>query len=125
MIKLSQTGSFDNTMNFLKRAKNKTNIRSVLEKYGSIGVRELAKATPKRTGMTANSWRYQLTIFDGHYTIEWINDNVNDGVNIAMILQTGHGTRNGGYVQGIDYINPALRPVFEKMSDEIWEEVTK
>ena len=122
MIRVVQRGNFSNTEKFLSKAQ-KVNIRHILEKYGMMGVNALSVATPYRTGKTASSWGYDISIQDGKLTISWTNSNVNKHVNIALILQYGHGTRNGGYVEGIDYINPAMRPVFEKIANEAWNEV--
>lgn len=122
MIRVVQRGNFSNTENFLSKAK-KANIKHILEKYGMMGVDALSVATPYRTGKTASSWGYNIYIQDGKLTISWNNSNVNKHVNIALILQYGHGTRNGGYVEGIDYINPAMRPVFKKIANEAWNEV--
>ena len=97
-----------------------------LDKAGQMGVEALEAATPKRSGKTASMWSYRIdNPGNGTYTITWCNDNINRNVNIAMIIQLGHGTKNGGYVAGIDYINPAMKPVFEKIEQEIWKEVTE
>lgn len=109
---------------FLSNASMKTKSR-IFHKYGEMGVRALANATPKDSSKTANSWMYEAKVTNGSAAIYWSNTNVNAGVPIAVIIQYGHGTGTGGYVQGIDYINPAMKPVFKKMADEIWEEVTK
>ena len=103
---------------------SKFNADKILHAYGRLGVEELQKATPKDTGKTANSWDYEIDKKDGKTSLIWTNSNINDGVLIAIILQYGHGTRNGGYVQGIDYINPALRTTFDRMSKELWKAVT-
>ena len=116
-------GDWSKTEKFLK-AMEKADFSSVAERYGQIGVDALSRATPVDTGKTASSWGYVIEKSNDSFTINWINSNVNDGVNIAIILQYGHGTRNGGYVQGRDYINPALQPVFEQMCNELWKEVT-
>ncbi len=123
MITVKQKGSFRSTDNFLKKVL-KLDLRSILEKYGREGVSALSAATPLDTGKTADSWNYEITGGNGTYTICWTNSNVNDHVSIALILQYGHGTRNGGYVQGRDYINPALRPIFDKIAENVWKEVT-
>ena len=93
--------------------------------YGQRGVNALAAATPKDTGLTAASWYYEVERTDNDLAIYWKNSNTNNGVNIAVILQYGHGTNGGGYVRGIDYINPALRPIFEEIANDVWEEVTE
>lgn len=101
-------------------------VHSILVRYGEAGVRVLESATPRLTGVTAASWSYGIeTLPGGGYTLSWSNSNANNGVNIAMILQYGHGTRNGGYVQGVDYINPALKPVFDAIANDAWKEVEK
>ena len=98
---------------------------NVLEKYGRIGADALASATPVDSGTTAQSWGYEIHHSGKESSIVWTNSNMNKGVNIAVILQYGHGTRNGGYVVGRDYINPAIRPIFDGMVEEVWREVTK
>jgi len=97
---------------------------SVLEKYGSQGVQALSAATPTESGKTASSWDYKIVKKGGKVSVIWNNSNIENGVNIAVILQYGHGTGTGGYVQGRDYINPALRPIFDAMADAAWKEVT-
>ena len=124
MIKITHKGSFKNTEKLFSQL-NRFEIRNILNKYGAKGVNALAEATPIDTGNTAGSWKYKVEKTSSGYSIYWENDNVNQGVNIALILQYGHGTRNGGYVQGIDYINPALKPIFDSLADEAWREVTK
>ena len=124
MVVIRHRGDLKKTRNFLERIVRR-NYRDVLKKYGQRGVDALSAATPKDTGKTAGSWEYEIEQTQTGYTIEFNNTNLNHGVSIALLLQYGHGTRNGGYVQGIDYINPALRPVFEKMADEAWQEVVK
>jgi len=122
MIKIGLKGDFKNTERFFDGAKNKLpgRLRSVLDKYGQRGVAALQATTPKDSGKTANAWRY--TIFD--LGIAWENTNITtDGTQIAILLQYGHGTRNGGYVQGRDYINPAVQPIFDEIADACWKEV--
>lgn len=123
MIVLKTTGKLKKTEKFLSKM-SKFDIRRILNKYGEEGVNALAENTPVRSGETASSWRYKVTINNGIATVTWSNTHVEKGVNIAIILQYGHGTRNGGYVQGIDYINPALKPVFNALAEEAWMEVT-
>ena len=122
MIVLTQSGNFNNTERFLKGAK-KLDIKRILESYGREGVRALASATPVDSGLTADSWGFQVTISKGSFSIVWTNSNVVKGVPIAIILQYGHGTGTGGYVQGRDYINPAIQPIFQKIADSVWLEV--
>lgn len=122
-IVIQHKGSFKNTERFFNKML-RSEIMSVLDKYGNIGVSALQAATPINTGRTASSWSYEVEKTDSGYAITWKNENVNNGVNIALILQLGHGTGTGGYVQGIDYINPALKPVFDQLAEEAWQEVT-
>lgn len=124
MIKFKVTGDFSKTINSLKALKDFIK-QGNLNKYGEMGVAALREATPKRTGKTADSWNYEITAVNGKVTIYWTNDNINENVNIAVILQYGHGTKNGGYVQGRDYINPAMQPVFDEIADKAWKEVIK
>lgn len=123
MIKITSVGKFERTRRFFKKMSN-WEIRHILHKYGKQGVDALASATPRESGETANSWDYEITGGDGSYAIQWINTHINKGVNIAIILQYGHGTGTGGYVVGRDYINPAVQPIFDEMAETIWKEVT-
>lgn len=124
MIKFKVSGDFSKTINSLKALKDFIK-QGNLNKYGEMGVAALREATPKRTGKTADSWNYEITAVNGKVTIYWTNDNINENVNIAVILQYGHGTKNGGYVQGRDYINPAMQPIFDEIADKAWKEVIK
>lgn len=124
MISFRQKGDFSNLTRYLERAKNIVKIGD-LDKYGREGVAALASATPVDTGLTANSWSYEIENRNGSVTISFQNSNIQNGVPIAIILQYGHGTRNGGWVQGRDYINPAIQPIFDKIADNAWREVTK
>ena len=121
-IWLSNKGSFKNSEKWLKKALG-SDYMDVLHQYGRLGVENLAAATPVDTGLTASSWRYEIEKEDGRISVRWLNSNINKGVNIAIILQYGHGTGRGGYVAGRDYINPALRSVFDAMADKAWKEV--
>lgn len=123
MISIRQRGNFKKTEKFLKKSFGRDYI-GVLEKYGQQGVAALSAATPLDSGVTSTSWSYEIIQNKETISVIWKNSNVQKGVNIAIILQYGHGTRNGGYVQGRDYINPALKPIFEKMADAAWNEVT-
>jgi hypothetical protein len=123
MIKFKHTGNFNKTEKFLKQM-SKQDVLRILEKYAIEGVSALSSATPVESGKTANSWGYEVSGSRGSYCITWTNNNVVNGVPIAIIIQLGHGTRNGGYVQGRDYINPAIQPIFDKITEEIWREVT-
>ncbi len=122
MIRFEQKGDFSKTRNLLKR-NQKLDYLAVLDKFGSIGVDALSANTPVRTGLTANSWGYEIVKEKGSYAIYWTNSNVNNGVPIAVILQYGHATKNGGFVQGRDYINPAIQPIFDKIASDAWKEV--
>lgn len=124
VVMFRQKGDFRQTSDFLKRA-NRLNLDVILNQYGQEGVEALRAATPKDTGTTANSWSYVVHKGTGSITITWSNSNIVDGVPIAVILQYGHGTRNGGYVQGTDYINPAMKPIFDKIAQRAWEEVKR
>lgn len=124
MISFTQRGSFKNTERYLSRLKQ-GQLFAILDKYGEIGVAALSNATPKDSGETAASWAYTIETRPGYYSIKWSNSHVNKGAPIAVLLQYGHGTGTGGYVQGRDYINPAIRPIFEQMANDAWEEVTK
>lgn len=123
MIKVKVGGSFKKTEEFLQR--NKRMKFKSLDKYGKEGVRALEAATPKNTGKTASSWYYEIVRGDANTSIVWKNSNIVNNVPIAVILEYGHATRNGGYVQGTPYINDALRPIFDKIADDAWKEVTK
>lgn len=123
MIRVTVKGDWSKTEKFLKHA-SKVELDSILNKYGQEGVRALQNATPIDTGKTASSWNYEIEYSKGSLSIIWTNSNVNNHVNIALILQYGHGTRNGGYVVGRDYINPAMQPIFDKIADDAWKEVT-
>lgn len=122
-IKFVHKGDFKKTERFLNKMR-KRDYTKVLSKYGQMGVDALSRATPVDSGITASSWSYEIESSGSSATIYWTNTNINHGVSIAIILQYGHGTGTGGYVQGRDYINPALRPVFDKMADAAWKEVT-
>ena len=124
MISFRQKGDFSKLTRFLERAKESVKIGD-LDKYGREGVAALSSATPIDSGKTANSWSYEITNKDGSVTITFNNSNIQNGVPIAIILQYGHGTRNGGWLQGRDYINPAIQPVFDEIVDKAWREVTK
>lgn len=123
MISFTHKGDFSKTTNFLKRAK-KLNLNDVLNKYGAKGVAALSSATPVDSGLTAGSWYYEIENKNGSSSISFYNSNVQNGVLIAIILQYGHGTGTGGWVQGRDYINPAIQPIFDEIVNNAWREVT-
>ena len=124
MISFRQKGDFSKLTRFLEKAKNAVHL-GILDKYGREGVAALASATPLDSGKTASSWYYEVQHNNGTASINFYNSNVNKGVPIAIILQYGHGTGTGGWVQGRDYINPAIQPIFDKIANEAWREVTK
>lgn len=124
MVRFTQKGDFHKLTGYLERVK-KISHHSILDKYGKAGVAALSAATPVDTGKTASSWYYDIKIQNGVATLSFFNSHVVDKVPIAIILQYGHGTGNGGYVEGRDYINPAIQPIFDKIAGETWSEVTK
>ena len=123
MIQFEVKGNFGKATSHLRRLKE-LDFRRQLEKFGREGVAALSAGTPIDSGQTAGSWDYEITGGKDSFTISWTNSHVNQGVNIAVILQYGHGTRNGGYVQGRDYINPAMRPIFDRIAETSWKAVT-
>ena len=124
MIKLSTRGGFKKTTKFLQSI-DPHYVYNRLDKYGQMGVERLREFTPKDTGLTAESWGYEVYVWEDGARIEWTNSNFHEGVPVALMIQYGHGMPNGGYVQGVDYINPALAPIFEAIKDSLWKEVTK
>lgn len=124
MIRFKQSGDFKRITSYLERVKQAIHL-GMLDKYGKQGVAALSAATPKDTGETADSWYYEIENRTGRATISFCNSHREDGVPIAIILQYGHGTGTGGYVEGIDYINPVVKPLFEDIADRAWREVTK
>lgn len=123
MVTFKQSGNFSKTKRFLKKSSS-MNIEAILNKYGKIGVQALSDATPVDSRLTADSWYYKFEHTNSGIALMFNNSNVNKGVPIAIILQYGHGTGTGGYVEGRDYINPAIQPVFDEMAESIWKEVT-
>lgn len=123
MIRINSSGSFKKTLTFLNKLQNGELYKN-LDRFGQMGVDALASATPVRTGETANAWGYRVVQGRSKSGIVWFNNNVVNGVNIAVILQYGHGTGTGGYVEGYDYINPAIRPIFDKIANDVWRELT-
>ena len=124
MITFKQHGDFSKTYNYLNKLKDPVR-KKLLEKYGERGVELLSEATPKDSGLTAGSWSYDIIQKKESISIVFKNSNIQNGVPIAILLQYGHATRNGGWVEGIDYINPALKPLFDELAKDAWEEVTK
>ena len=123
MITFETSGSFKKTESFLA-SLSKQSIPRTLEKYARQGVSALESSTPEESGLTATSWDYEITSSRGSYSIVWTNDNIVDGVPVAILLQYGHGTGTGGYVQGQDFINPAIKPIFDQIAQDVWKAVT-
>jgi hypothetical protein len=124
MIRVKHKGDFSKTFKYLGKLKDTINPKN-LDEYGRKGVAALESATPVDTGVTARSWYYEITNEKGSVTISFHNSNIQNGVPIAVILQYGHGTRTGGWVEGRDYINPAIQPIFDEIADNAWKEVTR
>lgn len=124
MIGFRQKGDFSKTYSFLNKRRKSVDLRS-LEEYGRKGVAALSSATPVNTGLTANSWYYKIEQSDGWIKLVFCNSNIQNGVPIAIVLQYGHGTGTGGWVEGRDYINPAIQPIFDQLAKDSWREVTK
>lgn len=123
LVVIESKGSFKRTKDFFNKLINRR-YKQVLSRYGELGVQTLAANTPKKTGRTAASWYYEIVDDANGLSVVWKNSNIKNGYfNVALMLQYGHGTRNGGYVTGIDYINPSLQPIFDKMAEAAWKEV--
>lgn len=123
MITFEQSGDFRKTESFLAKM-SKNDIFSTLDKYGRMGVSALSNATPATSGLAASSWNYFVKKSKSQYSITWTNSNIENGFPVVVMLQYGHGTGTGGYVKGYDFINPAIRPIFDKISNEVWKAVT-
>lgn len=123
MISFESSGSFKNTENFLE-AMSHLEVVQMMHLAGEAGVNALASATPISTGLAANSWSYEIQASPGFYTVTWLNTDVENGFPVVIALQFGHATGTGGYVQGRDFINPAIRPIFDALSDRLWKAVT-
>ena len=124
MITITQRGSFDKTEKYLNKLKL-DKVLAILDKYGQVGVEALTAATPIDSGETAQSWYYTTEARTGYYSIRWHNRHEENGFPVAVMLQYGHGTGTGGFVQGRDYIMPAMRPIFEEIANAAWKEVTE
>ena len=124
MITIESQGEWKLTRNWFDRM-TKLDLALIMNQFGKEGVSALKAATPSRSGLTSKSWNYEVTRKGNNWKITWTNSNINKGANIAVLIQYGHGTRNGGYVVGRDYINPAIRPVFDKIAQKAWKEVTR
>lgn len=123
VITFKSKGEFKKTFDFLNRVKN-GDVYKILDKYGEQGVAALSKATPIDSGKTSQSWHYRIEKENGNVSLVWYNDNVHEGVNIALVLQYGHGTPNGHYVRGKNYIKPAIKPIVDELEEAVWKEVT-
>lgn len=124
MITFRQKGDFSKLSRYLEKVKEAAKV-GVLDKYGQAGVAALSSATPVESGLTAQSWYYEIEHTKSSAVIRFLNSNVNKGVPIAIILQYGHGTGTGGWVEGRDYINPAIQPIFDNIAEDAWKEATK
>ena len=124
MITIESQGDWKMTRNWFDKM-TKLDLALIMNQFGKEGVSALSSATPSKSGLTSKSWNYEVTRKGNNWKITWTNSNVNKGANIAVLIQYGHGTRNGGYVVGRDYINPAIRPVFDKIAKKAWKEVTR
>ena len=124
IVSVTQKGNFKKSERFLRKVVG-LHFENKLKHYGELGVQALKAATPKDTGTTAESWNYEIVYEDGRTVLYWRNENLSEGIPVVIILQYGHVTRNGGFVEGIDFINPALKPLFERMAKEAWKEVVR
>lgn len=122
-MEIRSRGNFNNLQRWLNKVSGKSYL-NILDQAGQRGVQALSSSTPNDSGITANSWKYSVEKGGGTTSIVWSNTNINEGVNIAIILQYGHGTGTGGYVRGRDYINPAIQPIFDSIAEDVWKEVT-
>ena len=125
MVGFKLKGDFSNTERYLKYYTSMDRVYALLDKYGRQGVEALSKATPVDTGLTASSWYYKIIKTPRTITLRFYNSNIQNGIPIAIILQYGHATHNGGWVEGRDYINPAIQPIFDELAEKAWREVTK
>lgn len=123
MIQITHSGNFNNTETFLKRVRT-LNYQGILDNYGKAGVVALSASTPVDSGITSNSWGYTIQIKKNYFNIIWTNSHTVSGIPLVILLQYGHGTGTGGYVSGRDFINPAVQPIFDKIAEDIWKEVT-
>lgn len=125
MIRATSQGSFKGMEDFAKRVKDRSYLAPVLSKYGVIGVEALSGATPVDSGLARQSWYYEIVDKPGYFAIHWLNSDVENGFHVAVGLQYGHATGSGAYIEGRDYINPVMRPIFDQMATDMWKEVTK
>jgi len=126
-VKVTTSGSFKNVEAFLGRVKSRSYLRMLGPKYGPMGVAALSGATPADSGITSSSWYFEIVDKPGYYSIHWLNSHLEDPgkIPVAVLIQYGHATGNGAYIQGRDYINPAMKPIFDQMAADMWKEVTK
>jgi hypothetical protein len=124
LIKVTTSGSFQHMTEFFNRVQSRSYLTQ-LEKYGPIGVQALQRATPIDTGLTSQSWYYEIVNRPGYFAIHWLNSDIEGGISVAAIIQYGHATRHGGYVEGLDYINPSIQPIFDQIVTDMWKEVTR
>lgn len=126
-IKVKTSGSFNHSLDFLQRVKNRTYLRALGPKFGPMGVAALAAATPVESGETAEAWYFEIVDRPGYYAIHWLNSHLVDPgkIPVAVLIQYGHATGNGAYIEGRDYINPAMKPIFDQIASDMWKEVTK
>lgn len=123
MVSVKVEGNYTKTEKFLRKIENLL-LLGKLDEYGRMGVEALSANTPRDTGLTAESWDYEFHYSSDSFSIIWTNSNISKYIPVALLIQYGHGTKDGGYVQGIDYINPAMKPVFDKIEASLWKEVT-
>lgn len=122
-VTLKNKGGFSKITRFFDRV-SKEDIYASMEKLGKIGVDALISATPSDSGETASSWGYEIQKERGKTSLAWTNSNVVDGVPVVILIQYGHATGTGGYVSGVDFINPAIRPIFDEIADTVWDDIT-
>lgn len=123
MISVTSSGSFKNLESFLRKTK-KLDIMAILRKHGAEGVAALSRATPANSGLAAHSWDFKVSKTKTGCEIVWTNHDIENGFPVVIMLQYGYATGTGGYVEGVDFINPAIRPIFDKIADEVWKAVT-
>lgn len=122
-VKFRHHGNFQTTERFLNAVRRK-DYRRTINEFANRGKLQLASATPIDSSLTANSWDYEVKIYQGGFKIIWTNSNLVDGIPVAILIQYGHGTRNGSFIQGRDYINPTMQPIFDQIAESLWKEVT-
>ncbi len=123
MIRFTHKGNFANAEKFLKKNQHQT-FTNLIERYANQGLQALRANTPKDSGLTTDSWAYEISHSNHGFRISWTNNNIVDGIPVAILIQYGHGTRSGSFVEGRDFINPAMKPIFEQLAENLWKEVT-